>query len=137
MSLIQLLVKFVMEKSAALGIILVIMIILASLYYEFHDRCNRYVEDHPGIIMAVILLLIFVLLLVFGVLLTQTDSPINIISDKNLDARITNKVDEAMDKKKAEDIGGFAVFAIICAAGCLLVCSCIGCIATVRIVFKD
>ena len=54
--------------------------------------------------MAVILVLTLFLLLfcVLFISIAQTGLPLTIINDKNLEARITNKVDEALDKKKAD-----------------------------------
>ena len=57
-SSIQLLLKSVMEKSTMLGIIFVFIIILVSLYYEFYDIIDRFVRNHPGFIMAVIIIVV-------------------------------------------------------------------------------
>ena len=95
-----------MEKSNELAFVLGFWIVLVCLYYKFHDFIHRFVRNYPGIIMAVILFLTLVLLLfcVLFISIAQTD----------LDAHITNKVDER-----------FATFTIICVFGCVLACLCV------------
>ena len=90
-----------------LGIILVFIIILVSLYYEFYDIIDRFVRNHPGFIMAVIILLLTLVLMLFIGLfigIDQIDLPLTIVTEKNLDARITSKVDEAITRKGDEVI---------------------------------
>ena len=125
-SSIQLLLKSVMEKSTMLGIILVFIIILVSLYYEFYDIIDRFVRNHPGFIMAVIILLLTLVLMLFIGLfigIDQIDLPLTIVTEKNLDARITSKGDEAITSKVDEACRKACVFIIIS----FLVCACIGC----------